>query len=83
MLEFLVEHLADEKGVIGFEIMNEPWPGYNWSDTEEWENQKLREFYNNAIQKVRKHTGKLVFYETHPLSDFGYPFYIRKPDGIT
>lgn len=81
MFEFVVEQFHQEKTVIGFEIMNEPWPGYNWENTERWENQKLREFYNKAINIARKYTKKLVFYETHPLSDFGYPFYLQKPEG--
>lgn len=81
MFEFIIEQFHEERAVIGFEIMNEPWPGYSWSNTEEWENKKLREFYNKAIKILRKYTQKLFFYETHPLSDFGYPFYLKKPDG--
>ncbi|MCS7212749.1 MAG: glycoside hydrolase family 5 protein [Candidatus Calescibacterium sp.] len=81
MFEYVVQQLHNEKGVIGFEIINEPWPGYEWNDTEKWENEKLREFYNKVIKITRKYTQKLIFYETHPLSDFGYPFYLQKPDG--
>lgn len=81
MFEYVVQQLHNEKGVIGFEITNEPWPGYEWNDTEKWENEKLREFYNKVIKITRKYTQKPIFYETHPLSDFGYPFYLQKPDG--
>lgn len=80
MFEFVVQQLHNEKTVIGFEIINEPWPGYEWNNTEKWENEKLREFYNKVIKVARKYTEKLIFYETHPLSDFGYPFYLQKPD---
>jgi|GEM_PF-2420901 endoglycosylceramidase len=81
MLGFLAKEFDEYENIIGFEIMNEPWPGTSFLNTEKWENETLREFYKKAINEIRKFSNKLIFYETHPLSDFGWNFYLVKPEG--
>jgi endoglycosylceramidase len=80
----VVKELGQEKAVIGFDVINEPWPGSYWKDDESrkyWEQNILTKFYNQIIKEIRKYSEKIIFYETHPLSDFGAPVNILKPEG--
>ena len=80
---FTIKMLGDENSVIGFDIMNEPWPGSLWITEEKrtyWEQNILNPFYSRIANKIRKISAKYIFYESHPLSDVGIAVNLDKPN---
>jgi endoglycosylceramidase len=64
--------------IVGFEIMNEPWPGTNWPKClsargcDSFDNQVLVPFYNQVAKTMRKAgNAQIVFGEPPVLSNFG------------
>jgi len=77
-LRAVAERFANEPYVIGYELMNEPWPGANWvscisaSGCPDLESSLLRPFYDRATAAVRRITRRQqVLVEPFVLFNFG------------
>ena len=78
MLETVASNFSGNTDVLGYEIMNEPYPGSQalptllgspFFDTEE-----LNPFYDQAAQAIRAvDPSTPIFYEQNLISDFGIP----------
>jgi endoglycosylceramidase len=67
-----------DEGVLGYDLLNEPWPGSTWSScasTEgcpSFDSELLAPFYERTIAAIRAvDTRSIVFYEPHVLFNFG------------
>lgn len=72
MWEYVANYFKDNPNVLGYEIMNEPWPGSPWLSSllgsHHFDGQLLTPFYNqvdSAIRAVDDHTP--VFFEPSTL----------------
>lgn len=75
-LRAVVGRFANDPYVIGYELMNEPWPGANWisclSGCPDLEAKLLRPFYDRATAAVRRITRRQqVLVEPFVLFNFG------------
>jgi len=77
-LKAVVGRFANDPYVIGYELMNEPWPGANWvsclsaSGCPDLESKLLRPFYDRATAAVRRITRRQqVLVEPFVLFNFG------------
>jgi len=75
---FRSQHLT-----VGFEIMNEPWPGTSWPKClsargcDSFDSQVLVPFYNQVAKAIRKAgNAQIVFGEPPVLSNFGGGYYL-------
>ena len=57
MWEHVADHFKDNPDVVGYEIMNEPWPGSQWLATvfgsSHFDEQQLTPFYNQVDSAIR------------------------------
>jgi endoglycosylceramidase len=67
-----------DPGVLGYDLLNEPWPGTDFSTClgtggcPTFDTTKLAPFYQRAIAEIRAADRRhLVFYEPHVLFNFG------------
>ena len=68
-------------GVIGYDIMNEPFPGACLPNV--FEAGKLSTFYQNMLKIVRPISNKLFFFEPWMSTSAGIPTFLTfKPDGL-
>jgi endoglycosylceramidase len=70
--------LGRDRGVLGYDLLNEPWPGSIWqscANTEGcplFDTGTLAPFYRRLIGAIRKvEKRRLIFYEPHVLFNFG------------
>jgi endoglycosylceramidase len=66
-----------DRGVLGYDLLNEPWPGSTWSACANtvgcpaFDRGSLAPFYRRAIQRIRRvETRHIVFYEPNVGFDF-------------
>jgi endoglycosylceramidase len=79
-LTAVVQRFDDQPYVMGYELMNEPWPGANWGPCiqdaavcAQMEHDLLRPFYDKATAAVRAiTTTQQVYVEPFVLFNFGY-----------
>jgi len=91
-----VEILKDSPGILGWEILNEPWPGnlmalkkpLDWKHLLEEIGEDiaeshiyLREFTRKVVASIRTHdSDHMIWYEPWVLFDWGIPTFIGKID---
>lgn len=69
-----VQKLKDAPGIIGWELLNEPWPGTLLEQTAEDMHEALRAFTINLIQAIRGvDQDHIIWYEPWVLFDWGIP----------
>lgn len=78
MMARLAAAFRDEPGVLGYEIMNEPWPGSQYATCSQpagcpaFDSQQLTGFYARVIPAIRAADHeRMVFYEPNLFFDFG------------
>jgi endoglycosylceramidase len=88
MLQAVVKKVADNPWVLGYEVMNEPWPGNNWSacitpkGCPNLDKTELDPFYAKAISAIRSiDRTHMIFIEPFSLFNFGVPTSISIPKG--
>jgi endoglycosylceramidase len=76
----IAERFRDHPAVLGYDIMNEPWPGSLVSDPDPaaFDTGPYREFLERAIAAIRAvDPDGWIFFEPHPYGpSFGLPSYI-------
>ena len=77
-LRAIVRRFSSEPRVLGYELLNEPWPGADWAGCfaatgcPELEQARLRPFYAKATAAVRRITRRQqVFVEPFSIFNFG------------
>jgi len=79
MVTALARRFADEPAVLGYDLINEPWPGVTWAPCgldpagcPALDRQELDPFYRTAVQAIRAvDKTHLVFGEPFVLFNFG------------
>lgn len=68
-------------GVIGYDVMNEPFPGLSLPST--FEEGKLTKFYERMLTAVRSSSKKLFFFEPWMSNSAGIKTYLKfRPDSL-
>ena len=84
MWKFVMERFENNPGVIGYDLMNEPWAGDLMKAfiTGNFERYQLTAFYNRLIPQLREvEPNKYFFYESAPAPvTFGMPTNLQKLD---
>lgn len=75
-LEAVAKRFQGQKYVFGYELMNEPWPGADWSDCftgcPEIEQERLAPFHARGTAAIRRHARRQqVYVEPFVLFNFG------------
>ena len=91
MLKAVASKVATNPWVIGYEVMNEPWPGTSWNKCTfgngcpQLDASELDPFYARAAQAIRSVDSRhMIFLEPFVLFNFGgAPTHISIPKGIT
>ena len=91
MLKAVAARVANDPWVLGYEVMNEPWPGNSWSGClsgtgcSQLEASELEPFYTKAATAIRAvDRYHLIFFEPFVLFNFGLaPTHLALPRGIT
>ncbi len=95
MLKFVAGALKDERGnILGYEIMNEPTPGAEWTDSlkafspfdlsggcEDFDTDKLAAFYDKVIPSLRAGDPEaMIWFEPNSLFGIGAPTFLPMMD---
>ncbi len=91
MLQAVAKRVATNPWVLGYEILNEPWPGNTWSPCllskdacPSLDKSELDPFYAKAVSAIREvDPTHLIFMEPFVLFNFGTPTSIAIPKGST
>ena len=72
MWQTVADYLGGTPGVVGYEIMNEPWPGSSWLGSllgdSHFDTQSLTPFYDQVISAIRSvDSSTTVYYEPNVL----------------
>jgi endoglycosylceramidase len=74
----VAQRFAKHKHTMGYDLMNEPWPGTAWSTCANptgcpvFDNETLAPFHQRALDQIRRFDKrKLVWYEPNVLFNFG------------
>ncbi len=72
MWQTVADYLGGTPGVVGYEIMNEPWPGASWLGSllgdSHFDTQTLTPFYDQVIAAIRSvDSSTTVYYEPNVL----------------
>jgi endoglycosylceramidase len=88
-LRRLAARFAANRGLLGYDVFNEPWPGNAWADcfppegcTEPtgFDATLLSSFMNRAVAAVRQGDGShIAFYEPNLTFDYGGPTGLKDP----
>ncbi|HKP90572.1 MAG TPA: cellulase family glycosylhydrolase [Thermoleophilaceae bacterium] len=87
MLTSLARAFRGERGVLGYELLNEPWPGSQYPSCANPEgcpafDAQLSAFYRRMIAAVRRaDPRRIVFYEPNLLFDFGADTHLANASG--
>ena len=78
MAEHVASYFRASPNVIGYDLMNEPWPGTPWLSSllgsAFFDRQKLTPFYNQIASAIRAvDPSTPLFYEPAPIFDYGFP----------
>ncbi len=69
------EHLGNHPAVIGFDLFNEPYPGFNWSPR--FEPEQLQPFYERLIPVLRDEAPQAyIFFEPWVFRDYFVPTFL-------
>lgn len=88
-VERLAAGLSGNTGLIGYEVMNEPWPGANWgtcfvpggcTGPAGFDATLLTQFHQRAVAAIRAgDPQRIAFYEPNVIFDYGYPTGVGRP----
>lgn len=73
----VAKRFANVEGVMGYDLMNEPFPGSRWKECSaigcgDFDEKFLTGLYNKLIPAIRKNDAStIIFYEPNVLFDFG------------
>ncbi len=89
MLQAVAQRVVNNPWVLGYEILNEPWPGNTWQQClvgkdacPSLDKTELDPFYAKAIAAIRKvDPSHLIFMEPFVLFNFGTPTSVAIPTG--
>jgi endoglycosylceramidase len=87
MWEHVAQRFADEPYVLGYDLINEPWPGWEYPTCiphgcPEFERGPLATFEGKVMNAIRGADSKhLLFYEPSMTNDFGTPDMMPNPTG--
>lgn len=79
---------ANSEGILGYELMNEPFPGSHWKECVQaqgcpsFDQNYLKPFWKKVITAIRRHDAKtLIFYEPNVLYDLGSATHLGRLEG--
>ncbi|WP_253808194.1 cellulase family glycosylhydrolase [Nocardia amikacinitolerans] len=87
MWAHVAQRFADEPYVLGYDLINEPWPGWEYptcfpQGCPHFERDVLAPFEAEVMNAIRRVDPKhLVFYEPAITNDFGTPDWMPNPTG--
>ncbi|PXX61689.1 endoglycoceramidase [Nocardia tenerifensis] len=87
MWAHVARFFADEPYLLGYDLINEPWPGWDWptcfpQGCPGFERDVLAPFEANAMNAIRRVDSRhLLFYEPSVTNDFGTPDWMPNPTG--
>lgn len=74
----VAKKFAGRPGLLGYDLMNEPWPGTPWASClaaegcPQFDGTELRGFYERVIPQIRRSDKKsLIWYEPNVIFNFG------------
>ncbi|HVN64251.1 MAG TPA: cellulase family glycosylhydrolase, partial [Candidatus Binataceae bacterium] len=87
ILAYVVRRLRDEPGILGYEILNEPWPGSQWEDCAlsvtgcpDLDQSYLGAYYAQVIPAVRGADPKhMIWFEPFSTFNYGVPTSVAPP----
>ena len=83
----VAKHFAGERYVLGYDLINEPWPGWEYptclpNGCPQFETQALAQFQAKPMKAIREaDPNHLLFFEPPMLNDFGIPNWMPNPTG--
>jgi endoglycosylceramidase len=85
MWEAVANHFKDDKDVVGYELMNEPWPGSPWVSTvlgsPAFDTGSLTPFYDQVASAIRAVDPTTpVYFEPNTLFNQGIPTHLGTVD---
>ncbi|WP_228718635.1 cellulase family glycosylhydrolase [Kitasatospora acidiphila] len=87
MWAHVAQRFADQPHVLGYDLINEPWPGWDYptcfpKGCPRFEEDVLAPFEAKAMNAIRRVDRKhLLFYEPALTNDFGTPDWMPNPTG--
>ncbi|MEW1632841.1 cellulase family glycosylhydrolase [Streptomyces sp. NPDC093801] len=87
MWEHVAQRFADQPYVLGYDLINEPWPGWDYptcfpNGCPRFEGDVLAPFEAKAMKAIRRVDQKhLLFFEPSLTNDFGTPDWMPNPTG--
>jgi endoglycosylceramidase len=87
MWEHVAQHFAHQPYVLGYDLVNEPWPGWEYptclrEGCRQFQTGVLAPFQAKPMKTVRRaDPNHLLFFEPPLLNDFGIPNWMPNPTG--
>lgn len=87
MWAHVAQRFADQPYVLGYDLINEPWPGWDYPSCfpkgcPKFETEVLAPFQAKAMNAIRQvDPDHLLFYEPSLTNDFGTPDWMPNPTG--
>ncbi|GAA1937074.1 hypothetical protein GCM10009738_07350 [Kitasatospora viridis] len=87
MWQHVAQHFAGRPYVLGYDLINEPWPGWAYPSClpkgcEQFETGVLAPFQGKPMKAIRQvDPTHLLFFEPPMLNDFGIPNWMPNPTG--
>ena len=77
--EFVIERFKNNRYVVGYDLMNEPFFGSSSPLTEDFERLYLQPFYEKLISRLKKiDNNRLYFFEPNIIAGGGFPSFFKK-----